>query len=66
MCKYCRFDGNGMAEEVLLMTHSGEHTFIEDVDDTHQVTSYRNNLDLPYVSFKIKYCPMCGRKLGEE
>lgn len=55
-----------MAEEVLLMTHSGEHTFIEDVDDTHQVTSYRNNLDLPYVSFKIKYCPMCGRKLGED
>lgn len=65
MCKYCTMNDDDVAEKPIQILNNGEHTFIEKADGVYQMTSYRKNVDLPYVSFIIYYCPMCGRNLKE-
>ncbi|MDT2747044.1 hypothetical protein [Vagococcus fluvialis] len=65
MCEFCSMNDNCVAEKPVQQLKNGEHTFIEQVDKFYQMTSYRKNIDLPYVSFRIHFCPICGRELEE-
>lgn len=63
-CEYCRIGETGMAQKAL-WTLERDYSFIEKVGEINQLTSFRNISHLPYVTFPINFCPMCGRELSE-
>ena len=57
MCKYCNFEPNGDVPENR-----------KDIIHTSLMITaiYAKSVDLFEHDLKIKYCPMCGRKLNEK
>ena len=62
MCKYC--EGDLYNKKYLYEDKYGDNTaFINDENEIY--VSIREEEYIDEMKFKINYCPMCGRKLGE-
>ncbi|RSU08450.1 hypothetical protein CBF30_04210 [Vagococcus entomophilus] len=66
MCEYCSFDDTTGIAKQPFYRHCGGWSFLEKVENQYQLTSYRvNDLEYPYTSFVVNYCPICGRELNK-
>jgi hypothetical protein len=72
-CKYCHFHGSAFTEQSLFMKKycPGEPVMAmgaavnKDLDDRPRIDMWVSTSEKGYQSgFEIKYCPICGRKLG--
>lgn len=75
MCKYCHIDNSGLPDEEIMKNQKIDLGIVdciylnsciqdENVLSTYLMDSYSNLL--AEYNVKIKYCPMCGRKLVED
>ena len=57
MCEFCE-------EEIYLLNY--KDCTLEIQDNELYIRTYKNNVAQRIFSTEINYCPMCGRKLGED
>ena len=57
MCEFCE-------EEIYLLNY--KDCTLEIQDNELYIRTYKNNVAQRIFSTEINYCPICGRKLGED